>query len=463
MAGQGRAAGDQAQRIGGVGGVCTVRRARGIRGLRGARSSRRIRRVRQGQAVPGVRSLRRVLDLLPQAYARPPHAIDDHAAAGRRHAQAHRAFGQAIDRNQAVRVQAVAAEGGGEARQGVGVDRLGAVCGQPPGGQVEPFELGVDEAFDAQFEGEVGRRRDRAAVLVDRPQPALGAGEEVERRHQHQGAAVVQAAEPGADQAHVVVERQPAHAHVLRPERGGAAPGADVGEQVGVAQRDALGVAGGAGGVLDEAERGAAQWLGWQWRAAGAGERVGRADMGERRHQSGEHARERAHTVEGDQHPRLAVAQDAGLAAQVLLDLIGACGRIHRHRHCAGEQDAEEAAEEVQPRGQHQRHAVARAHAERDQRAGEACGGLVQLAAAQCLGMVVIDQKADMGAPGMAGDVPFEHLDQGRGGFRERGWGALRHRQGRDEWRRAAISVGRVCTGRAARGAGRWRGRARRL
>lgn len=65
-------------------------------------------------------------------------------------------------------------------------------------------------------------------------QPECRPGEEGERRHQNQWNAVVQGAEPSADQAHVVVKRQPGHEHVIRRNLRRLSQRADVGEEVGM-------------------------------------------------------------------------------------------------------------------------------------------------------------------------------------------------------------------------------------
>ena len=63
-----------------------------------------------------------------------------------------------------------------------------------------------------------------------------------------------------------------------------------------------------------------------------------------------------------------------------------------------------------------------------------------------------------MDALGMADDVPFEDLDQGRGGLRELGRDVGRRRLGQwGRWRRAALRVASVRAWRAAHGAGWWR------
>ena len=73
----------------------------------------------------------------------------------------------------------------------------------------------------AELVGEVGRGRERGPPRVDGPQPALRARQERERRLDGDGDAGVQAEEPGADEPHVVVQRQPARAHVGRAPRAG--------------------------------------------------------------------------------------------------------------------------------------------------------------------------------------------------------------------------------------------------
>ncbi len=81
---------------------------------------------------------------------------------------------------------------------------------------------------------------------MDGGQPARWTAEEGQRRHDHEMSGVIEAAEPGADQAHVVIEGQPAHHHVVGIGLQGPAHGADIGQQVGVGQRHALGGAGAA-------------------------------------------------------------------------------------------------------------------------------------------------------------------------------------------------------------------------
>ena len=163
---------------------------------------------------------------------------------------------QPVDRSH--RVAAVPA--GGELRceslHRVRIDRLGPVEREAPAREIESVELLRLDASHAELVGEVRPAGQRPAVTMNGLQPARRTCEKVEWRHENEGKAVVQAAHPGTDQSHVVVERQPAHEDVARsrPERDGHRP--ERGEHVAVTQHDALGVAGAARRVLEERRRG---------------------------------------------------------------------------------------------------------------------------------------------------------------------------------------------------------------
>ena len=64
-------------------------------------------------------------------------------------------------------------------------------------------------------EAEVRSDCERAADLVDRAEPRRGIGEEVERAQQVDVGAAEEAHHRPADEAHVVVEREPRHRHVV--------------------------------------------------------------------------------------------------------------------------------------------------------------------------------------------------------------------------------------------------------
>ncbi|MDV7391483.1 hypothetical protein RZS08_09030, partial [Arthrospira platensis SPKY1] len=86
-------------------------------------------------------------------------------------------------------------------------------------------------------------------------------------------------------------------------------------------------------------------------------------------------------------------------------------------RYRAGAQDAEEAAEEIEPRGQHHRDAVARPHAQAAQAVGHPHGAVGELGVAHRLEPILAGVEADVGARRVTGEVPVEHLEQAAGGL----------------------------------------------
>ena len=63
---------------------------------------------------------------------------------------------------------------------------------------------------------------------------------------------MVERGQPSTDQAHVVIKRQPGDENILPVYPGCQSHGADIGEQIGVREHHALGVAGTARGVLQQ-------------------------------------------------------------------------------------------------------------------------------------------------------------------------------------------------------------------
>ncbi len=96
---------------------------------------------------------------------------------------------------------------------------LGAIQRAAPRPEIEAVELRVGDLAHAQVVGEVGRRGERAAVRDETPRAIAPVAEKRQRRHDDDWRAVVERAEPRADETHVVVERQPRHAHVVRRDR----------------------------------------------------------------------------------------------------------------------------------------------------------------------------------------------------------------------------------------------------
>ena len=166
---------------------------------------------------------------------------------------------------------------------------------------------------------------------VDRFQPARGAGEEVQRGHEHQREAVVQAPHPRPDQPHVVVERQPAHEHVARgrAQRGGHGP--QRGEHVAVAEHHALGAAGAAGGVLKKRGRGLVEGRALPQPAVPV-------EPGHVEHRiepwnlRGQQPRDPEGGGEGDEGPGPGVREDARVTPCMVFELARPRGRVDRHR-----------------------------------------------------------------------------------------------------------------------------------
>ncbi len=152
----------------------------------------------------------------------------------------------------ALRIEAVRREHAIEPLDGLGMHRLGGVAGDLPRRQVEPLRGLGAEAADAQVEREVRQRGDLAAILLDRLEPDQRALHECGRRHQHAAGADIERLERAQDQAHVVIERDPAH-------EGRCVRGAErqpdhleISQQIVVRDHDALRIGGRARGVLQE-------------------------------------------------------------------------------------------------------------------------------------------------------------------------------------------------------------------
>ena len=252
-------------------------------------------------------------------------AVHLRAAAHGREREPDRALGEAVDRHHGLRPEAAGRETSGEALHRARADRLGAVQGCTPGGEIESLERLVRDAPRAQLVGEIRRCRQRRPPLVDGPQPPFGARKERGGGQERQRQAVVEAGQPGADEPHVVVEGQPADSDVGGAHLEAGGDRADVGEQVVVGEQDALGLAGAARGVLDEG-RVVALALRAGHRCARGRELVGGHHVGERLHRGPQEADHgpRARDRHEQAHP--GVGQDGGLPGGVLPEPVEADG-----------------------------------------------------------------------------------------------------------------------------------------
>ena len=102
----------------------------------------------------------------------------------------------------------------GEVAQRARLDGLGAAAGDAQARQVEPLDVLVLQALGDERVGEVRRVGDGAAVLVDLVEPEARRAHEARRREEDAGDVGEERPDDEADEAHVVEERQPAHALV---------------------------------------------------------------------------------------------------------------------------------------------------------------------------------------------------------------------------------------------------------
>ena len=167
---------------------------------------------RSGCAIAGISGpdLSRALERLARDGVHPRHARQ------RRHRQADRGFGQTVDGAHRVGPEAVAGEAPGEPRDRVGADRFGPVERQPPRAR-DP----VPRSPRRRSCSRTGRRRSSAPAKSWRgerecPEPPRRAREERQGRQDHDRDPEIEGAEPGADQTHVVIERQPARGDIIR-------------------------------------------------------------------------------------------------------------------------------------------------------------------------------------------------------------------------------------------------------
>ena len=268
-------------------------------------------------------------------------------------------FRQAVGRKPGIGAETARRELLGETLQGVEADRLGTGIGDAPAAQVQARQRAVTDPLAAQPIGEVRAAADGAAVFADRFQPAQRASEEIGRRHQYTGHAAEDRLQQPADQAHVVVERQPADDDVIGIEidTKTAADQQFVGHQVAVADLHALGQRGGTRGVLQEGDI-----VGVQFRLTPVGGQraVQLIDTEQARGIGGgqlAHLQQRfAQGLLGQDQARLGIGDDRQQA--FLMVTTGGLRRIGRHRDHAGVQAAEERRDVVRAAGKQQDRAI---------------------------------------------------------------------------------------------------------
>ncbi|MNH12596.1 hypothetical protein D3C79_721420 [compost metagenome] len=163
---------------------------------------------------------------------------------------------QAIAGKEALGAEATVSELLGKGLEAVLTDRLGTGIGYPPAAQVELGQRCTADPLAAQPIGKIGAATDGAAMIADRLQPTLWPGEKVGRGHQHARHAAEDRLQQTADQAHVVIQRQPADDDIVRVEIDAEAMADQhlIGHQIAVADLHTLGQRRGPGGVLQEGD-----------------------------------------------------------------------------------------------------------------------------------------------------------------------------------------------------------------
>ena len=161
-------------------------------------------------------------------------------------------FGHAVRRHHRFAAKTVRREFLGELRHRLEADPLGAVHGDVQTVQIEALHLRLGNLVDAKLEREIRSAGETGAIAGNQPQPAHRAHHEGGRWKLHTVRTGEYRHDDGADQAKVVMGRQPeyerlATAHVEHlPEK------PQIGQQIMVGHHHALGRAGGAGGVLQK-------------------------------------------------------------------------------------------------------------------------------------------------------------------------------------------------------------------
>ncbi len=268
-----------------------------------------------------------------------------------------RRLGQAVARIEGLAPEAAGREGAGEAVERRRAHRLGAVEGHPPARQIELPPVRGGDPPGAEGVGEVGAAAGGRPVAADRAQPAHRLLQEGERRHEDARRAGVERLQDGADQPHVVVERQPADDDRLRGLRERPPDRLLVVQQVGVADDDPLGSRGGARGVLEERRRLAARRRRLPRRIGGRqlvdrqpGESREAGDLG------AQPAQPRQARGDGQDGGGPRVAGDRGEARQAAPRR----RRIGGHRDRAGVEAAQEGGDEVEAGREEQHRPLAR-------------------------------------------------------------------------------------------------------
>ena len=214
-----------------------------------------------------------------------------------------------------------------------------------------------------------------------------------------------------------MVKRQPADEDIGGTDIERRAHRADIGQQIGMAEHHPLGVAGAAGGILDQ-RRGLRTGRHRCLDRAAAAQPGDRQDMAQVRRQAQQQRSHFAQVIADDQETSLRIAQDARLSAQMVLHLRAPGGRIHRHRNPAGIERPAEGLKETNPGAQHDADPLPRGQTRIDQPEGEFASRDPQPCIAEQVFLVVLQHNAHMRPVRMRPHMVFQHLNQGLRGCR---------------------------------------------
>ena len=340
--------------------------------------------------------------------------LDPRAASdgGERHPQGR--LREPVDGSHRVRVEPAGSELLREPLHGVRTDRLGPVERDAPAREIQPLDVLRLHPPHAQLVGEVRSAGQGAAVPVDRLEPAIGAREKVERGHEHQRKAVVQTPHPRPDEPHVVIERQPAHEHVARGRTERSGHGPERCQHVTVAEHHPLGIAGAAGGVLEECGGGFVE----RRALAQASAAVERTDVDHRaqpRNPRGQQPRHAEGGIERHEHPDIRVRKYARVTHDMILELARTRGRVDGHRDRAGHLHPEEGRQVVEAGRQHQRHTPAGLEPSVDEAGRDALGTLHEVGERDLHGLSVRGPELGVDAIPVVVRVEVHRLEQRRG------------------------------------------------
>jgi hypothetical protein len=219
---------------------------------------------------------------------------------------------------------------------------------------------------------------------MDRPQPARRLGQERHRIHEHERDAPVDREQERPDEAHVVVERQPADRDVGAADLQRLPDRVHVGDEVLVREQHALGEAGRAARVLDERGVVGRRAQIRERHGALAGEVLDVDHVLEGLDAQRDLAEEAVDEPVGEAHARAGVTRHVAQPVDGHLDAQPG-GRVGGHGNRAQHLDGEERGDELERGRQHDQHAVALLDADDAERARHACGRVVDGAVAVVL------------------------------------------------------------------------------